>query len=99
MVSINLGPGEDGPKARRGVMSKHARMFLAALALVIGGMAGDGSDVRQISFFDTGERSPGVDNEGRLIYGRWDYIRITIRLTSSGRRVLGRTVDEPVSPE
>jgi hypothetical protein len=34
----------------------------------------DGTDLIRISFHETNERYPSVDNDGRLIYMRWDYI-------------------------
>ena len=41
---------------------------------VIHSMNADGSDQIRISFHETNERYPSVDNDGRLIYMRWDYI-------------------------
>jgi hypothetical protein len=37
-------------------------------------MKDDGSDVTRLSYHETNERYPCVDNDGRLIYTRWDYI-------------------------
>jgi len=37
-------------------------------------MRADGSDVVRMSFHETNERYPTVDNNGMLIYMRWDYI-------------------------
>ena len=37
-------------------------------------MNGDGENIRTLSFHDTNEWFPTVDNCGRLIYSRWDYI-------------------------
>ncbi|UCD51270.1 MAG: hypothetical protein JSW27_01300, partial [Phycisphaerales bacterium] len=37
-------------------------------------MKADGSDVVRMSFHETNERYPTVDNHGMLIYMRWDYI-------------------------
>jgi hypothetical protein len=34
----------------------------------------DGSDIHPISYFDTNEWHPSVNNEGMLVYTRWDYI-------------------------
>ena len=45
-------------------------------------MAADGSDVRRHSQHDAAEWTPSVDTDGRLIYGRWDYIDRTIDLQS-----------------
>ena len=33
----------------------------------------DGSDIYPISFFETSEWQPSVDNSGMLVYTRWDY--------------------------
>jgi hypothetical protein len=41
---------------------------------VLHSMKSDGTDQVQISFHETNERYPSVDNDGRLIYMRWDYI-------------------------
>jgi len=41
---------------------------------VMHSMNADGTDQVQISFHETNERYPSVDNDGRLIYMRWDYI-------------------------
>jgi hypothetical protein len=45
-------------------------------------MAADGGDVRRHSQHDAAEWTPSVDNDGRLIYGRWDYIDRGIPLQS-----------------
>lgn len=37
-------------------------------------MAGDGSDVICLSFHETQEWHPSVDNNGMLVYTRWDYV-------------------------
>ncbi|HEY3319818.1 MAG TPA: LamG-like jellyroll fold domain-containing protein [Planctomycetota bacterium] len=37
-------------------------------------MKADGSDVYPISYFETGEFTPSVNNEGMLVYTRWDYV-------------------------
>ncbi len=37
-------------------------------------MAGDGSDLICLSFHETQEWHPSVDNNGMLIYTRWDYV-------------------------
>ncbi len=38
------------------------------------GMMADGSDIIQLSWHDTNEWHPSVDNHGMLVYTRWDYI-------------------------
>ena len=45
-------------------------------------MAADGSDVRRHSQHDAAEWTPSVDNDGRIVYGRWDYIDRGIPLQS-----------------
>jgi len=37
-------------------------------------MAGDGRNIRAISFHDTNEWFPAVANSGHVLYSRWDYI-------------------------
>ncbi|MCP4642985.1 MAG: hypothetical protein GY851_21240, partial [bacterium] len=37
-------------------------------------MRGDGSDIRPLSYFETSEWNPSVNNEGQLVYTRWDYV-------------------------
>ncbi len=37
-------------------------------------MAADGSDVFPISWHETSELNPRVDNDGMLVYVRWDYV-------------------------
>jgi hypothetical protein len=37
-------------------------------------MKADGSDIVRISFHETNERYPSVDNNGMILYMRWDYI-------------------------
>ena len=38
------------------------------------GMMPDGSDIIQLSWHDTNEWQPSVDNSGMLAYTRWDYV-------------------------
>ena len=37
-------------------------------------MGRDGGDIVQLSFHDTNEWHPSVDNSGMLVYTRWDYV-------------------------
>ncbi len=37
-------------------------------------MKADGTDVYPISWHETNEAQPAVDNDGRLVFSRWDYI-------------------------
>ncbi len=36
-------------------------------------MRADGAGLHPISFYETSEWNPSVDNDGRLVYARWDY--------------------------
>ena len=38
------------------------------------GMLADGSDIIPFSYHDTNEWHPSVDNNGMIIYSRWDYV-------------------------
>lgn len=40
---------------------------------VLHSMKPDGSDIYPISYYETSEWHPSVDNNGRLVYTRWDY--------------------------
>lgn len=37
-------------------------------------MAADGSDITCLSFHETHEWQPSVDNHGKIVYTRWDYV-------------------------
>ena len=37
-------------------------------------MMDDGSDIIQLSYHDTNEWHPSVDNDGMIVYTRWDYV-------------------------
>jgi hypothetical protein len=37
-------------------------------------MAPDGGDIANLSFHETHEWQPSVDNDGKIIYTRWDYV-------------------------
>jgi len=43
-------------------------------AAVLHAMMPDGSDIIRLSWHDTNEWHPSVDNNGMLIYTRWDYV-------------------------
>jgi hypothetical protein len=38
------------------------------------GMKADGTDLRPLSYFETGEFNPSVNNDGMIVYTRWDYV-------------------------
>lgn len=46
---------------------------LRVTTAVMHSMKNDGSDIYPISFFETSEWRPVVDNNGALVYSRWDY--------------------------
>ncbi|MCF0233648.1 MAG: hypothetical protein HUK22_01565, partial [Thermoguttaceae bacterium] len=46
---------------------------LRVTTAVMHSMKPDGSDIYPISFFETSEWRPVVDNNGALVYSRWDY--------------------------
>ena len=41
---------------------------------VMHSMAADGSDLFPISYFETSEWHPSVNNDGMIVYTRWDYV-------------------------
>ncbi len=47
--------------------------WLRVTTYVLHGMKNDGSDIYPLSFFETSEWQPSVDNNGMLVYTRWDY--------------------------
>ena len=46
---------------------------LRVTTAVLHSMKNDGSDIYPLSFFETSEWQPSVDNNGMLVYTRWDY--------------------------
>ena len=55
----------------------HIRCFAAYLKVrsyTLFSMRDDGTDIRPLSYFETSEWNPSVDNEGQLVYTRWDYV-------------------------
>ena len=46
---------------------------LRVTTAVMHSMKADGSDIYPISYFETSEWRPVVDNNGALVYSRWDY--------------------------
>ncbi|NIP28469.1 MAG: hypothetical protein GWN55_17005 [Phycisphaerae bacterium] len=49
-------------------------LFMEPTNYVMHSMKADGSDITPISYFEASEWAPSVDNDGMLIYSRWDYI-------------------------
>jgi len=55
----------------------HIRCFDANLRVrnyTLFSMKDDGSDIIPISYFETSEWNPSVNNDGMLVYSRWDYV-------------------------
>ena len=53
------------------------RCFAAALKVrnyTLFSLRGDGSDLAPLSYFETGEWNPTVNNDGRIVFTRWDYV-------------------------
>ena len=53
------------------------RCFAAALKVrnaTLCSIRDDGSDLAALSYFETGEWNPTVNNDGRLVFTRWDYV-------------------------
>ena len=48
--------------------------WLRVPTYVLHSMKSDGSDIYPISFFETSEWQPSVDNNGMIVYTRWDYV-------------------------
>ncbi|MHC4742634.1 MAG: HzsA-related protein, partial [Planctomycetota bacterium] len=49
-------------------------LFMEPTNYVMHSMNADGSDITPISYFEASEWAPSVNNDGMLIYSRWDYI-------------------------
>ena len=47
--------------------------WLRVTTYVMHSMKSDGSDIYPISFFETSEWQPSVDNNGMILFTRWDY--------------------------
>lgn len=48
--------------------------YLKVRSYTLFSMADDGNDIRPLSYFETSEWNPSVNNEGQLVYTRWDYV-------------------------
>lgn len=53
----------------------HIRCFgdLQVRTYTLFSMAADGSDITPLSYYETSEWNPSVNNDGQLVYTRWDY--------------------------
>jgi len=55
----------------------HIRCFASYLRVrnyTLFDMEQDGSDIRPLSYFETSEWNPSVNNDGMIVYSRWDYV-------------------------
>jgi len=59
---------------RRNTVARCHPSMLPTAAPVLYSMNADGSDLFPISFHETNELYPSVDNNGMIVYTRWDYI-------------------------
>ncbi|MBC8872147.1 MAG: hypothetical protein H8E44_22170 [Planctomycetes bacterium] len=49
-------------------------LYMEPTVYVMYSMNDDGSDVAPLSYFEASEWAPSVNNQGMLVYSRWDYI-------------------------
>ncbi len=59
---------------RRGGYIRCFAAYLKVRNYTLHSIAGNGTDSRALSYFETGEWNPTVDNDGRLVFTRWDYV-------------------------
>jgi Mal s 1 allergenic protein-like/Hydrazine synthase alpha subunit middle domain/Concanavalin A-like lectin/glucanases superfamily/WD40-like Beta Propeller Repeat len=59
---------------RRGGYIRCFSAYLKVRSYTLFSMRGDGTDIRPLSYFETSEWNPSVNNEGQLVYTRWDYV-------------------------
>jgi hypothetical protein len=59
---------------RRGGYIRCFDAYLKVRSYTLFSMRDDGGDIRPLSFFETSEWNPSVNNEGQLVYTRWDYV-------------------------
>lgn len=59
---------------RRGGYIRCFAAYLKVRNYTLFSMRDDGSDIRPLSYFETSEWNPSVNNEGQLVYTRWDYV-------------------------
>ena len=59
---------------RRGGYIRCFSAYLKVRSYTLFSMLDDGSDIRPLSYFETSEWNPSVNNEGQLVYTRWDYV-------------------------
>lgn len=67
------------PNGRIAFISERRGGYIRCFALlhvpsyVLHSMKADGSDIRPLSYYETSEWHPSVNNDGMIVYTRWDY--------------------------
>lgn len=85
LVQLTDGPWNDFdacwlPNGRIAFISERRGGFIRCFKTmyvpnyVLHSMKADGSDIFPLSYFETSEWTPSVDNDGMLVYTRWDYV-------------------------
>ncbi len=59
---------------RRGAYIRCFTEHLRVRNYTLFSMRDDGTDIRPMSYFETGEWNPSVNNQGQLVFTRWDYV-------------------------
>lgn len=59
---------------RRGGYIRCFSAYLKVRSYTLFSMRDDGSDIAPLSYFETSEWNPSVNNDGQLVYTRWDYV-------------------------
>ncbi len=59
---------------RRGGYIRCFSAYLKVRSYTLFSMREDGTDISPLSYFETSEWNPSVNNEGQLVYTRWDYV-------------------------
>lgn len=59
---------------RRGGYIRCFDAYLKVRSYTLFSMQDNGEDISPLSYFETSEWNPSVNNEGQLVYTRWDYV-------------------------
>ncbi|HPO14621.1 MAG TPA: hypothetical protein PLI09_14355 [Candidatus Hydrogenedentes bacterium] len=59
---------------RRGGYIRCFAAYLKVRSYTLFSMQDDGADIRPLSYFETSEWNPTVNNEGQIVFTRWDYV-------------------------
>ena len=59
---------------RRGGYIRCFAAYLKVRSYTLFSMRDDGSDITPLSYFETSDWNPSVNNDGQLVYTRWDYV-------------------------